>query len=328
MQLSTEKLKGDAVTLFLKLNGNECNMKCVYCYNHVCSNTVQHISCSPSDVISYLSEYIGYQHLFIVFHGGEPLLTSPKNIGVILEYIDKSFKYRANVQFQTNGTLINEEWLDLFRQYSHLISVSFSIDPDDRLDLRVYPKEVNKNQVWNNIKACCQIIDNVGVISVAHRHNFDSFIPFMILLSDLGIHSLTINKYQSNKKWNIDDNYLTEMEYVNMLINIADYWISSKIYKTLSVQPIKSLFSKNGSKICLYLFDNSKCTYFHTFFDKNNHTNFCDHVIDNEIPTIAKECLLCDILRKCGGGCLVETKDATFCEARHRLFNYIGGYKI
>lgn len=326
--MNTESSKSNAVTVFLKLNGTECNMRCIYCYNHVCSSAVQHVSCSPLDVISYLSGYTSYQHLFIVFHGGEPLLTSPEDIRIILEYIDKSFKCHVNVQFQTNGTLINEKWLALFKQYAHLVSLSFSIDPDEQLDLRVYPKGIDKNQVWNNIRACCKIIDNVGIVSVAHRHNFGSFISFMNQLSNWGIHSLTINKYQSNKKWNMDDNYLTEMEYVDMLINVTNYWISSKLYKTLSIQPIKSLFSKNGSKICLYLFDSCKCTYFHTFFDKDNHTNFCDHVINDEIPTMAKECLSCDILQKCGGGCLVETKDTTFCEARHRLFNYIGGYRI
>lgn len=324
MQNNSKEQTNKSITLFLKLNGTRCNMSCKYCYSHVSLNTNHYECSSVEDTISYLSGFVGYHHVFIVFHGGEPLISSVKDIDIVMEYIKNTFTNIVNVQFQTNGTLINEEWIDLFRKYSDLVSLSFSIDPDIN-DLRVYPCGVNKDTVWKNIVACNNVISNVGIVSVAHKYNAGEYIKFIEKLVSLNIHSLTVNKYQSNSDWRSDDSYLTETEYTDLIIRIFQYWISEKLYNKISIQPIQSLFSRKKCKICLYLHDDKKCTYFHTYYNLDNMSELCDHVSGNMIPVLPQKCISCDILDKCGGGCLVEEKDYSFCDARHKLFEYIGG---
>lgn len=116
------------------------------------------------------------------------------------------------------------------------------------------------------------------------------------------------------------------MQYTDLLIDTFKFWISQKLYKDIRIQPIQSLFSKNGCKICRYMYDDHKCTYFHTFFDEQNKASFCDHITNNTLPKLPSTCQNCSILEKCGGGCLTEEKDLSFCEARHKLFDFIGGY--
>ena len=105
----------DFITILLKLNGNNCNMQCEYCYNHV-----QKISIADNDndkalsAIKFLSGYTHYQHVLIVFHGGEPLLSPIEELSAILDYIKKCFRNIIHVQIQTNGTLLNSKWLSLF----------------------------------------------------------------------------------------------------------------------------------------------------------------------------------------------------------------------
>ena len=69
--------------------------------------------------------------------------------------------------------------------------------------------------------------------------------------------------------------------------------------------------------------DEHKCSYFNTYYGKNDVSLYCDHIVTDKLPEVPDECYQCDIYSKCGGGCLVEKKDATFCEARHKLVEFI-----
>lgn len=315
-----------SITLFLKLNGSACNMHCVYCYSHIKTNDVK-TSCSVDDVISYLSSYRNYDHVFIVFHGGEPLLSETKTIKAVLDYISTNFNNKVHVQFQTNGSLINDEWLMLFHDYAHLISLSISLDPSDNMDLRIYPKGISRNDILSNIKKCSKIVKNIGVISVAHKCNDKHYLRFINELIENDVHCLTISKYQSIGDWKEDKFYLTENEYVEMLIRLSYEWVSKKLYTKIDIQPLHSLFSSNSNKLCIYMNDPLKCTYFHTFYSGSNQSDLCDHITDEKIPAFPIKCETCSILEKCGGGCIAEIKDDTFCVARHRLVKFIGEMK-
>ena len=314
----------DFITILLKLNGNNCNMQCEYCYNHV-----QKISIADNDndkalsAIKFLSGYTHYQHVLIVFHGGEPLLSPIEELSAILDYIKKCFRNIIHVQIQTNGTLLNSKWLSLFQKYNDILSVSISIDPLGKKDLRVYPEYTSRDKVLENAFLCSGMLKNTGIISVIHKKNIESITTFIRFLMEHGIKNFTINKYQSTLLPEQDDYYITEMEYTNALITITKYIISEHIYKDINIQPIYSLFSKNGSKICRYMPNENKCRYFKTYFSNTNYYEYCDHIIDNLPSTVTSKCHECDIYSKCGSGCLLEKKDDTFCLARKKLVVFL-----
>lgn len=328
IEQSRTATKENCITIFLKLNGNNCNMKCSYCYSHVDKNKIViDKSKIVSDTISYLSKFKDYEHVLIVFHGGEPLLSDVIEIREILTFIISNFHNTLNIQLQTNGTLIDENWIQLFKDFKEYLSLSISLDPIGEKNLRVYPPSSSYNDVFQNIILCNNELRNVGVISVIHKYNKNYILDFIDNLVNNNIKSLTINKLQFNNfPYNFDYG-ISEMEYVDVLIDILKYYIKKNIYKKIYIQPINALLSQKTNKICRFLADQNKCKYFNTFFNLNDYSEFCDHITNNTLPLIEEKCLHCDIYSKCGSGCLIEYKDDTFCEARRKLFRFIGGIR-
>lgn len=320
MQMNLEKKNNEFITIMLKMVGTACNMCCQYCYEHVSQNE-RKVTLSAEDVKIYLKKYVDYKHVFIVFHGGEPLLAKIDEVREILKFIRHNFKYEYRVQFQTNGTLLSDEWITLFCEYEPNISLSVSIDPAGKLDLRKANGFDYRECVKNNLAKYSNSIQNIGIISVAHKYNMAYYELFIEDLMNKGLKSLTINKIQEVSS---DVLYgITEMEYVELIIELSKKYISKGWYKRINIQPINSLFSRNGNKICTYLADEHKCSYFNTYYGRNGVSLYCDHIVTDKLPKVPDKCFQCDIYSKCGGGCLVEKKDATFCEARHKLVEFI-----
>ncbi len=113
-----------------------CNLACRYCYyyfqefdanvnapvmkRHVVDATARYLARSLRDL-----NVCGYN---FVLHGGEPLLMKPREMDYVCGRLRAELEPLTDVRFlvQTNGTLINETWIDLFEK--HKISVGFSID--------------------------------------------------------------------------------------------------------------------------------------------------------------------------------------------------------
>lgn len=307
-------------TIMLKIVGTKCNMRCLYCYEHVSKQMVDNYNVTIGQIKRYLSNFLAYERVFIVFHGGEPLLADKGLIKNILEYIFSNFNKNCKVQIQTNGTLIDEEWMSIFEKYSDNLSISLSLDPKGEKDLRILPNLDYRSILINKISIIKKIIDNIGVIAVANSKNKNSFIEFIEELIQLGVHSLTINKCQDNGE-NLYS--ITEREYVELLKEISLCWINRKWYEKINIQPLISLFSNNKNKLCIYLADEEKCYSFKTFYAEGQEQEYCDHIQNIDDKKLYHKCLSCKIYRKCGGGCLVEKKDDDFCQARKELFSFL-----
>lgn len=134
---------------------------------------------------------------FILF-GGEPLL-------VPLEDLEKFFKfgyekYKKN-GIQTNGTLITERHIDLFRRYA--VHVGISIDGPEYLNdaRRVGSLESTRrttNKTINAIKSLCNDGNIPSLIVTLHKMNASSErLPFLLQwfhdLSTLGIRNIRIH---------------------------------------------------------------------------------------------------------------------------------------
>jgi uncharacterized protein len=72
----------------------------------------------------------GLQEVDIVLHGGEPLLAGPENIAYAVHAIRTALNpgIRANFSVQTNGVLLDEQFLDLFGRLD--VRVGLSLDGD------------------------------------------------------------------------------------------------------------------------------------------------------------------------------------------------------
>lgn len=308
------------ITIILNLASNLCNMQCLYCYEHNFSkyNKINNLTYAKLDEVKeYLSQFKEYPYILILFHGGEPLLFGKDNLENIFYFIENNFRNKYRIQVQTNGTLIDNDFIEIFLKYG--VEVSISLDPYGIRDLRKSENFEYRNIVINNMLLASNRLSNIGVVSVAHKYNLNYFKEFIVELIKYNIKYLTINKIRYSEHYT--NFYITEKEYNDMLKELLLYWIKHKKYKLIDIQPFISLLTDH--KICIYSSDKNKCNYFRTFYNKEYNANYCSHII-NDIPTIDNKCQKCYIYEWCGSGCLVEYKDNTFCNSRKDFKKFLG----
>jgi uncharacterized protein len=119
-----------------------CNLKCDYCYFFFGGDETwkSHPPLVKQHVIEYLGAFSAraardheLQLITLIFHGGEPLMMPRPRFAKMCETLRSHENgFRFDFGLQTNGVLVDAEWIDLFERYQ--ISVGVSLDG---------PKEVN-----------------------------------------------------------------------------------------------------------------------------------------------------------------------------------------
>ena len=97
----------------------QCNCKCSYCYQGNNSTLLNNTSIKETQIpsiIKYIKSVSDEKELNIIFFGGEPLLKQK-----LIEQMIKSFRYSfssdklLNFSFITNGTLISNNFIEVFK---------------------------------------------------------------------------------------------------------------------------------------------------------------------------------------------------------------------
>ncbi|MFH0859950.1 MAG: radical SAM protein [Candidatus Altiarchaeota archaeon] len=101
---------------------DKCNLSCDYCYISSGKNLMGHktLQKSISEAFS-----IAFDDVTFKWIGGEPLLAGKKFFETALK-LEKKFSDGRNIQniVVTNGTLLDEDWLDLFQENNFKIYLS------------------------------------------------------------------------------------------------------------------------------------------------------------------------------------------------------------
>lgn len=143
-----------------------CNLNCTYCYlpdrmkkRDMTPQTARAIALSIPAICSQSGR------LEVVWHGGEPLTIGPRALEDLLEPFEPLRKAGLiRHMIQTNATLINNEWCDLFATCD--ISVGVSIDG---------PRDANSNRIdWRECPAFDRIV--FGIEKLKSR-----CIPFTVI---------------------------------------------------------------------------------------------------------------------------------------------------
>jgi len=164
-----------------------CNLNCRYCYNAPLrrANVYEDINLDAiKGAVKRLVD-LGWSR-DIVLHGGEPLYW-PRE--VLEELLAFSYKLTGKSALQTNGTLIDDEVIDLFKRYNTYVGVSID-GPGELNKFRCGPKVTEV--VINNIRRLVEEKIGVGVIIVVHRANAlqpqrERLKEFILWLKELGV---------------------------------------------------------------------------------------------------------------------------------------------
>ena len=105
----------------------ECNLRCRHCY-HAKTDYVKNRMSIPT-LNKFLKCVAGYyRDVKIIWHGGEPILMGYdffENAYALFKRFSAEYNIRFKFGIQTNGTLLNDNLIDLFVKTNTHISISF-----------------------------------------------------------------------------------------------------------------------------------------------------------------------------------------------------------
>lgn len=165
-----------------------CNLQCKYCFErNVWSSEVSNLKHNPDAIFSVLEKIVyQYNAKHVCLHGGEPL-TLP--ISELEYYMLKLRNMGLSISIQTNGTLITDAHINLFKKYGVYVGISIDSPPEihtlrgDKVASYLVNKIIH-NMVKEGI--------NVGILCVLSKVNavgeaLDNLCKWVINLSELGI---------------------------------------------------------------------------------------------------------------------------------------------
>lgn len=214
-----------------------CNFRCRYCY--LSNNTKLHTHRLDVELIKgvvlqlkeILSSSPVKRTISFIWHGGEPLLWGKENYRQALDFITVHLKdFCVKNSIQTNLSLIDEEYLDIFSRYN--VKIGFSLDGDKVINdgQRLgFNGEPTYDIIMEKLSLCRNKGFSPGCIVVGSRKHIGR-IP--LLYQFMRTHNLNF-KFNplfiaGEAGHNIDEYSITADEYADMSIELFDLWFNDR----------------------------------------------------------------------------------------------------
>ncbi|WP_038056595.1 radical SAM protein [Thermodesulfobacterium hydrogeniphilum] len=164
--------KGIKPKFLMLLITNNCNLNCVYCYKDKHSK----IQDMPFEIAekSLILAGSSKNYFHVQLTGGEPLL-NPELIERLAKFIYKK-NLTASIGIQTNGTLLDNALINIFKRYKIQVSISIDGPPEIQEILRD-----KSNKVFEKLRLLAKNEVPFKVVSVISNLNIN-FLPKLLLL--------------------------------------------------------------------------------------------------------------------------------------------------
>lgn len=114
------------IEVILKVT-DACNLRCKYCYNSEKNYKNETLSLERFEKLLNVL-LTGYNLIHIIWHGGEPLCAGLDYFKAAMD-VEKKVHIQSSVvienSIQTNGTLINDQWIKFFKEHDFKVGISF-----------------------------------------------------------------------------------------------------------------------------------------------------------------------------------------------------------
>ena len=207
------------MTVELRPFGVRCNISCRYCYQ---DNQRQANDVSREYDLDVMKNAIEEQGGPFTLFGGEPLLMPLRDLEELWSWGLEKFGTNS---LQTNGTLIKESHIRLFKKYQ--VQVGISIDgPDDLNDLRWVRSRESTRKVTSKTESAIRRLCSAGItpslIITLHRINADAknlprLLAWVRQMDDLGISSVRLHLLESESAAIRESYALSTDEYISAL---------------------------------------------------------------------------------------------------------------
>ncbi|MBV9825519.1 MAG: radical SAM protein [Alphaproteobacteria bacterium] len=238
------------MTVEVRPLGVKCNIQCQYCYQNPQRDAGAVLHRYDLDMIKKAIAGLGVP--FSVF-GGEPLLMPVDDLEALWSW---GFDRFGRNSLQTNGTLITNRHLDLFKRYN--VRVGISIDgPGAFNDIRWAGTErLTRAATAKTEAAIGRLCDSgltPGLIVTLHRNNatadkMDALLDWLKKLALLGIRSVRLHLLEVEDS-EIRDRYrLTDTENTAALLFLASHVNDIRPIRLSMFEDIKRLLQGNDQK--------------------------------------------------------------------------------
>ncbi len=345
----------------IKCVGFECNMKCEYCFYHQLEESHQSMNLEVLEALikeTYQAN-IHSPMVNFIWHGGEPLVVGKKFYQKVVELQKKYNQSQKQVTInglQTNGTLIDEEWVKFFKANEFQIGISLDGPPEYHDLYRRYPKGRGSfKDVMKGIKILRKNDIPFGIVSVitdVSVYSPERMFRFFVEneLYDIKFSRALGRDYYDGRLLKFAPN---PDEYGNFLLQILELWLEED-NPQLKITPINEIFISllRGECGLECLFSN-KCDRFwivnpdgsvHACISEGIGEKWCFGNINagsetlihssvfqefqEMVTDLRKSCLKCKWYNICKGGCTIDyeleffsqEKRNVLCKTFQRLF--------
>lgn len=364
--------------LYIVLKVTEvCNLDCKYCYffyggddsfkqapARIETDTLENIGQFLAQGISDLNISV----IDISFHGGEPMMIGKSRFKQMCQILHKyvSDKAELRLSMQTNGLLVDEQWIEILSQYK--INVGLSLDGPEAVNDKYrtdkhgdgsYDKTVKGLRLLQQAAADGQI-SAVGIIAVINPQTspveiYDHLVyqlgiktmyfapPFMDWRNHDLIQSQQISNYyqQLVNHWLSDNNREIKERFLSNTLSALLTDANSDKLANFSQNNALSICIRDNGDLCpddslVPISKKFRFTNFNVGTDSLSAFLADDlwQMIDYSADGLADECKKCQWLGVCGGGLFEHrysvdkafANKSVYCDARIKVFETLYDY--
>lgn len=335
---SQERLVMPNYSYLIKPSSSACNLKCTYCFYHdVASHrevrSFGNMSETTQDsIINKTLDVEDNAFISYAFQGGEPTLVGLPFFIEFINKVNQTKKPNQIIQYsiQTNGTLLNDEWVRFFKENHFLVGLSL----DGYKDNHDYFRITNQNtETYHKVFKSLELL---------RKYEID-FNVLTVLTEQLAKHPQKLyNFYKDNKITHIQlipclpdlsslSTFfaLTPKRFASFYKSFYDFWLNDLLkgdymsvglfdnvipmYRGVPPQQcgmvgncaFQFVIESNGSVYpCdFFVLDEYNCGNINTETIREIAKNKIIHSFIHEPKRTCKECSTCPFLEMCHGNC-------------------------
>lgn len=316
----------------------------------------------------FIKQYLEAQqvpHVSFGWQGGEPTLMGLEFFQKVIKYQKKYNKQGLRVEntFQTNGTLLTEDWVRFFKKHNFLVGISIDGPPDMH---DVYRVDQNGDPTFGQVRLGLDILKKhkveFNILTCVHSTNVDHPLDvYKFLRNNLEVSFIQfIPVVERNTDGSVSDFSVTGNQYGAFLQIIFDEWVKHDVGR-IYVQIFETALAawlQMPSNLCIFAPTCGNALV----LEHNGEIYACDHFVTpqfrrgnlltrhlreianspnqkefglNKSKLLPQECLQCKVKFVCNGGCpknrFSSTKEESFrlnylCEGYKTFFSHIDPY--
>ena len=331
-----------------------CNLDCKYCFYSSKKELYSEEDLKMSDRVleEYIRQYIGANEnpeVTFAWQGGEPTLMGIDFFIKAIQFQEKYKKPGMQIfnTIQTNGTLLNDEWCEFFRENNFLVGISID-GPQEFHDF--YRKDKKGDSTFNQVIYGLKLMQKHGVdfniLATVNRVNADHPLEVYRFFKDQikakyiqFIPIVEVENRNSKEKFKVSDESVLPEQYGKFLSTIFDEWVKHDV-GIIFVQIFDAALASwvnYPQSVCLF----APTCGTASIIEHNGDIYSCDHFVDldhllgNIMETPLEElmlsdkqyqfgqakkdelplqCIQCNLKFACQGAC-----------PKHRFYNDING---